>query len=317
MDRIPEVRERLDWHLDPDNDPSLAVRSVYGQWFPHLVLLDADWADRNVERIFPHRRPALRDAAWETYLRFCQAYDTPFKMLREEYATAVNRMTTSGPRNSSPRDKADRNLGVHLLVMTGRGHLSWDDDALLRDYFENAKPEQARGAVGRIGRDLHNGDREFPRETLTRFASLAESLIDVLRKRGRERMGHLDSLGWWFSSGRFEDEWTLAQLGRLVKHAAAAEPRRYVMDRLAELSERHPTETLAVLESWVGAEELSSSGNRRRSSSRVLFGRTDSARRILRAALANPASRVRASSLIDRLLATGHREFRDIGGSRS
>ena len=69
--------------------------------------------------------------------------------------------------------------------MTGRGHLSGsDDDALLKGYFESAKPEQARSALGSIGRDLHNEDHEFPRETLTRFASLAES-----REPARERSG--------------------------------------------------------------------------------------------------------------------------------
>ena len=315
MVTIPEVGKRLDWHLDPANDPSLAVRSVYGQWFPHLALIDADWAERNVERIFPHRHPALRDAAWEAYLRFCPAYDTPFKMLRGQYAAAVSRMGAGGPRNSSPRDELGKRLGMHLLVMAGRGHLSWsDDDALLMGYFESAEPEQARSAIGSIGRDLHNEDREFPRETLTRFASLAEALIGVLQEQGRERQGHLAALGWWIASGRFEAEWTLKQLGRLVAHAGLAEPRRYVMDHLAELSGRYPAETLAVLESWVDAEVLSSAGEQRRIRTSALFGRTDSAQRVLRAALASPSSGDRARVLIDRLLAAGYREFRGIEG---
>lgn len=54
MDTMPEVRRRLDWHLDPANDPSLAVRSVYGQWFPHLALIDAD-------PVFSHQ------AGWQQY----------------------------------------------------------------------------------------------------------------------------------------------------------------------------------------------------------------------------------------------------------
>ena len=314
MDTIPEVRRRLDWHLDPANDPSLAVRSVYGQWFPHLALIDADWAERNVDRIFPQRHPALRDAAWEAYIRFCPAYDTPFKMLRGQYAAAVNRLGAGGARNPSPRDELCKRLGVHLLVMSGRGHLSWsDDDALLKGYLEDAKPEQARSAIGSIGRDLHNENHEFPPETLARFASLAEALIGVLQERGRERMGHLVSLGWWIASGRFEAEWTLRQLERLVEHAGRAEPRRYVMDHLAELSGRHPAETLAVLESWIDADVLSSAGKRRRVSTSALFGRTNSAQRILRAALASPSTRDRARSLKERLLAAGYEEFRGIG----
>ena len=126
-------------------------------------------------------------------------------------------------------------------------------------------------------------------------------------------MGHLASLGWWISSGRYEAKWTLERLKRLVELAGAAEPPKYVMDRLAELSDRHPAETLAVLESWVAAEVPSSDGNGRRTS--ALVGRTESARRILRAASTNPSSRDRACSLRDRLLAVGHRGFRDIGSA--
>src|SRR5260221_10835827 len=34
-------------------DSSAAIRSVYGQWFPWLVLLDPNWARASVARIFP------------------------------------------------------------------------------------------------------------------------------------------------------------------------------------------------------------------------------------------------------------------------
>lgn len=310
MNTMPEVRRRLDWHLVPANDPSLAVRSVYGQWFPHLALIDADWTRRNVERIFPQGRATLRNAAWEAYLRFCPAYDTPFKMLRGQYADAVHRLATSAPRDSLRRDELAGRLGLHLLVMAGRGHLSWDDDdALLKSYFENAKPDRARSAIGRVGRDLHNEDHGLPNDAVARFASLAEALIGVVRERGRERTGHLAWLGWWISSPLFEAEWTLKQVGRLVEHAGAAEPRAHVMGRMAELSETHPAETLAVLESWVGNGVLSGGQHRRRPTA---IGRTDSARRILRAALASSSTHNRAHLVVERLLAAGRREFRDL-----
>ena len=316
MDTIPEVRKRLDRHLDPNIEPSPAVRAVYGHWFPHLVLLDADWARRNVGRIFPSRSPALRDAAWETYLRFCPAYNAPFRVLRQQYMSAVDRLPETGQTKSATRGDPGRHLGEHLLVMAGRGLLSWDDDdALLRGYFKSAAPEQARGAISSIGQGLREKDHEFPREILARFASLAESLTDLLREAGGERMGHLRSLGWWISSGRFGEEWTLEQLRRLVELAGPAEPRVLVMEHLAELSGHHPTEALAVLEAWIGAEaEVPANAAPRRSASSP-FGRTESACEVLRAALASPPTRDRALALIDRLLAAGHHAFRGLEGS--
>lgn len=53
FDEMPEVREVLELHLDPTRDPSLAVRAVYGQRFPWLVLLDSRWAAAHVGAIFP------------------------------------------------------------------------------------------------------------------------------------------------------------------------------------------------------------------------------------------------------------------------
>ena len=49
----PEVKAVLDAHLDVNRDPSLAIRSVYGQWFPWLVLLDRDWAVGNAAQNLP------------------------------------------------------------------------------------------------------------------------------------------------------------------------------------------------------------------------------------------------------------------------
>ena len=40
LDEMPNVRDILNSHLDPQHDPSLAIRSVYGRMFPQLVGLE-------------------------------------------------------------------------------------------------------------------------------------------------------------------------------------------------------------------------------------------------------------------------------------
>ena len=309
MNAIPEVRTRLERSLDPAIDPSPSVRAVYGQWFPHLTLLDADWSAQNVRRIFSDRYPKLRDAAWETYLRFCPVYSTPFELLREQYSGAVDRLPSSNERASASRGEPNKRLGQHLLIMAGRGVLSWgDDDALLRTYFQSATPEDSRRAIGLIGRDLSNEESELPQDVVDRFASLAEELVGLLRDRGRDQMGHLSSLGWWVASGRFQGLWALDQLDRLIDLAGAAEPRFVVMDCLVALSGQYPAKTLAVLRSWADLDHPNRS---------VFFGRDESVRTILRAALASPSARDEASVFIDQLLAAGHLQFRDLRGPES
>jgi len=44
VEAIPEVKELLEAHLDPERDPSTAVRAVFGQHYVNLFVLDNDWA---------------------------------------------------------------------------------------------------------------------------------------------------------------------------------------------------------------------------------------------------------------------------------
>ncbi|MGA7194240.1 MAG: hypothetical protein WBW94_11460, partial [Anaerolineales bacterium] len=88
---MPEVSEVLDEHLDLVNEPSVAVRAVYGQWFPWLVLMDSDWARENILKIFPidKLRAKYRQASWNTYIIFCNPYDNVFEILKQQYELAV------------------------------------------------------------------------------------------------------------------------------------------------------------------------------------------------------------------------------------
>ena len=193
MRRIPEVRTRLERHLDPAIDPSPAIRSIYGQWFPYLVLLDDAWASQHVTRIFPDDQPELRDAAWETYLRFCEVYNLPFKLLRGQYLAAVNRLEETSDRHSTATESIGGLLGEHLVVLAGRGLVAWSDkDALLRRFFEKAEPDDARRAIWLVGSSLSKHENDIPDEAVSRFELLAEELLGLLRRYGRERMGSFE-----------------------------------------------------------------------------------------------------------------------------
>ena len=304
LNRIPEVRKRLDRHLDPAIEPSPSVRAVYGQWFPHLTLLDADWTEKNTDRIFSDRCPELRDAAWQTYLRFCPVYNRPFQLLRDQYAAAVHRLPGSEDDTAIARGHPERRLGEHLLLMVGRGILSWsDEDALVRRFFESAKPNDAQGAIYRIGREFHRQETEFPAEVLERYESLTEGLLGFLEEAGGERMGHFSSLGRWIASGRFDSKWTLAHLHRLIRLAGTAKPYPDVMDCLVELVEAHPAETFEVFRFWVNVDQAER---------RLILRRSEAARTILKTALANHATSAEARALLDRLGADGYLSFRDL-----
>lgn len=283
-------------------DPSPTVRSAYGQWFPHLLLLDEAWARQHVKSIFPEDQRELRDAAREAYLRRGPVYNLPFELLRQQYHEAVDRLDEMEERDLPRRERAGGALGEHLVILAGRGLVSWsDDDALLRRFFEHAAPQDADRAIWLVGRDLADGDTDLSDDAVERFRRLAEDLLGMLEENGRERMGHFTSLGWWIASGRFDPEWTLDRLARLVELAGGAKPSFGVTDYLVDVSRNHPSEALEVFRMLVNADGL------RRGPKHVR-----SARVILRAALADPSSHDAARSFIEQLLAAGHLDYRDL-----
>jgi hypothetical protein len=157
FEAMPEVREVLDKHLDPDYDPSPAIRSVYGQWFPWLTQWDSEWAASRIQKIFPidDQFRNLLDAAWETYVIFNQPYNNIFNILREEYRRAIDRIGTTSTENRHISDPDDR-LAEHLIILYARGHIGLEDaDSLLIHFFKQA-PGDVRGhAIWLVGRDFN------------------------------------------------------------------------------------------------------------------------------------------------------------------
>lgn len=99
LSKVPEVRRVLEEHLDLGVETSAAVRSVYGQFFPWIFLIDAGWAESLIPRIFPEESPLanLRTAAWEAYVIWNPPYDSSFVSWRGNIA---RQSRISAPRPS-------------------------------------------------------------------------------------------------------------------------------------------------------------------------------------------------------------------------
>lgn len=124
FEEMPEVREILNLHLDPEYEPSLAVRAVYGEWLPWLALLDRSWVRENLAKIFPKEEGlhSLYSAAWGTYF-LNQPYDDIFEILKEEYKFAIESID-SGNVYESYLVRPGQRLADHLINLYLRGKLS-------------------------------------------------------------------------------------------------------------------------------------------------------------------------------------------------
>lgn len=304
MASIPEVMECLDRHLDPSVEPSSAIRAVYGQWFPWLMLLDSAWTEAKIGAIFPVDNPVLRDAAWLTYLALGQVYDNPFRVLRSQYSNSVSRLTfNDGDDKSGWLGRPGENLGEHLMMMVGRGVLDWtNDENLVRRFFENSSIQDASHAIDFIGRLLWNESKQIPKEVVERFRLLWEKMTSEVLAGSDERKLMLKPFGWWFVSGRFESAWAFMQLKCSIEAAGGIDPDYMVMERIAEIADKHPVESLEVLKALMRLDERGWN----------VLGWMDSARAVLQAALHVESTKANAIALIHELGARGHFQFREL-----
>ncbi len=309
FDEVPEVREVLEAHLDVAKEPSLAIRAVYGQWFPWLVLLDSKWARDNAARIFPigQGEEALLETAWNTYVTFCRPYDNVLDILREQYRHAVERI---GCRRDDTRWLAnpDERLAEHLMEFYWRGKLSLEDP-LLTAFWERA-PNCLRGhAIEFVGQALKQTEGDLSAEILDRLKQLWELRLVIAKKAQQpsDFEKEMAAFGWWFVSVKFDVGWAIAQLSESLQLVHQADPEHMVLEHLARTVETHPAESAQCL-------RIIAEGDRK---GWALSAGRDHVRRILDVALRNPTAGEEAERIIHYLGSRGFLEFRDLlGGER-
>ncbi|MBT9260256.1 MAG: hypothetical protein KM310_10995 [Clostridiales bacterium] len=304
FDEMPEVREVLDAHLDVAQEPSLAIRAVYGQWFPWLVLLDSEWARDNATRIFPigQGEEALLQAAWNSYVTFCRPYDNVLDILREQYRHAAERI---GCRRDDTRWLAnpDERLVEHLMAFYWRGKLSLEDP-LFTAFWEKATDALRGHALGYVGRALKQTIGEIPAEVLDRLTQLwAVRLARAKQSQSRaDLVKEMAAFGWWFVSDKFDVGWAIAQLSESLQLVHQTDPYHRVLEYLERTVETHPVESIQCL-------RLIAEGDRE--GWNLSAGR-DHVRRILEVALRNPTAGEEAERIIHYLGSRGFLEFRNL-----
>ena len=252
FEKLPELRQLLEEHVQMERDPSLAIRSVYGEFLPWLVLLDRTWVTGHLDRIFPEENRRHRDAAWEAYVSFCRPYENVVDVLWGEYRTAVRLMGTYDPSVRRLADP-DYRLAEHLMMLYWRGQLGIDD-ALLVDFYVLA-PEAVRAhALDFLGRSLANHSDAVPQEVLTRLQTLFQRRFAAAGADAASFKKELAAYGWWFASRKFPAKWALATLLRVLENARMIDPEHLVVEKLAELARAFPALVMDCFAALVAAE---------------------------------------------------------------
>ena len=182
FEEMTEVREVLNLHLDPEYDPSLAVRAVYGDCLPWLVLLDQSWVRENLAKIFPKEENLrnLQKAAWGTYI-FNEPYDNVFELLHEEYKYAIESLGTESVCDNSYLTHPDKRLVYHLIGFYLREKLNLNDpQSLFSLFYETASDELRAFVLSSLGRDFQHAE-SVPPEILEKVKRLVEYRLNKVR----------------------------------------------------------------------------------------------------------------------------------------
>ncbi|HXL18947.1 MAG TPA: hypothetical protein VN961_15650, partial [Streptosporangiaceae bacterium] len=243
---LSQVHALLERHLDPATDPSLAVRSIYGELFPQLAWMDRDWAQRHAGIIFPDRpgQRDLREAAWDAYLAAARVDEHTWLLLRPLYDLMAGQVNAAGDNQAD--DFRARQLGVHLITGLWNGWAGAEcDGTLMRRFYASLSPGQATGVMWLVSGTLRNAQSPNP-ALLARLASFWEFRLSAAE--GGTDPGELAEFGRWFATGHFDPDWSLRQLLTALRLAGDINAERAVISKLAELAPSHTQLCLVALE---------------------------------------------------------------------
>lgn len=305
----PEVRSVLETHLDPQADPSIAVRAVYGLRFSELARLDPEWARGRVGRIFPagdtDRR--LRDAAWTAHVTHGRLTGEALALLHDHYLVALQEMndeagaartlgvvTDEGERASV---EMSRGVAEHLMVAYWRG---WsplsEQDGLIRRFFAAAPAGIRRRALALIGDWLTNS-APVPADVAKRLRELVEWRIEEARRGGAEPI-ELSAFGTWLPARSLGDDWLFNQLERVLEMFGTVEPRHWVAKALARRAADMPLQAVRCLDLVVQSDR----------EGWIAFGEQDDIKAVIVAASrsSDPAAQRLAADVANRVAARGN-----------
>jgi len=309
FDEMPEVRDVLEAHLDLDREPTLTVRAVYGQWIPWLILMDEEWARARLDDIFPREESKrhYRQAAWETYLRFCRPYDDTLEVLREEYRRAIfdleaTSLDTPDEREQRPVE-SDRKLAEHLMTFYLRGKLDLDDpNSLIRQFLARADDELRGYAVARMGRTLRVPSPPIDPEVFERIQAFRIEAATAAPKIPHSQ--ELAAFGEWFASSTFDPEWAMTQLERTLDLAGKIEESHLVIERLATIAESMPLRAVQSLARILERDERNMTTYYKRDEIKIIISKALDSQ--------DPEAAETAENLVHALGAKGLFEFREL-----
>jgi hypothetical protein len=309
FDDMPEVQRFLEWHLNPEKDPSFAIRAIYGKWVISLLHIASDWTRQQIDKIFPEDKVSkhLFDAAWGGYC-FNELNTNVFDVLRGKYIYAISRLASI--TSSSPHEQSEnfRDLPSHLLNLFWSSRINLNgSDSCLETFFAQSSILSCEVFMFQLGRKLLYGEFEVDGDLRQRLQYFIEWRISQAKTLINKdvKASDLQYFSLMFASGKLSDGWAIYKLLdvlNLLGTVKQCEGLLETLDRLAPEMPQIVTQCLALI-----ADGPESTGW-------FASYRSENYRSILRAVLdsSDQVAYNSAEDLINRLLARSLGDYREI-----
>ncbi|PIS42060.1 MAG: hypothetical protein COT24_05465 [Candidatus Kerfeldbacteria bacterium CG08_land_8_20_14_0_20_40_16] len=298
---VPEVKSKLEKHLDSFHDSSVAIRSVYGLYFPQLTYLNKDWLLKNIERIFPKedKYAHLWRAAFETYL-INSLYRDTFKMMYENYTLAIERVDGS----EEEMERWEKSLAHHLAL--GYAYNFYKSNELLNKLISQAPPTLQKEFIWFCGSNILIKELKVASKDIgIELPRLKQLWIDYADNDNLNRI-ILEPFGWWFVNSPFDPKQTISLYSKVLKKTGGkTEPIHQVIPELKNYAKDYPELTINIIKYLVQGMPYSYD--------RVGFY-TDELMEIMDIVKKSGVERATklADDLIDQFVKSGYERFREL-----
>ena len=250
---VPEVKKKLEEMLNPDIEPTLTVRAVYGLYLPALIYLNRNWTKNNLQKIFPRggKYRELWRSAWEIYILHSKFYDDVYQILRSEYENAINKLQS--PKISV---KAKHRLSEHIVIAYLRGLEDLEEESLIKQFFEKAEPKVRGHAIWFCGQVLReSANKKLSEKIIERLKDLYEWRLEVAK--GNDAIEELKWFGLWFinNQNQINKSWMISRLNETLEVTnGVIEFASEIVERLEDYLGEYCLEVLKILNLLVKAD---------------------------------------------------------------
>lgn len=236
---------------------SMVLYAAVGFRIPWLMHMDPSWGE-SLKQVLFDRNHKASEAAWTTYVVWRKVYNETFQQLKPQYQTYATVDLQAGENALwSVKDNMQKDFAEHIAVLLGRGLITFDEpEGLLAGFLNHSSLVGLAHLSSYIGRSIRKED-QMPLVVLERFQNFWDQVIaypwpeDTMEAR---RNAFALEFSWWFSNGKFDLNWSLPQLQKVLHWGVLTNG--FTWDRLLELTLENPALGAPVLLEYMKTQNI-------------------------------------------------------------